>query len=165
MAFHHERNCKTVSSSTITPSFPFPFPVVCPPPPPSKHAPTAKADTVCSPGKSADSQHKSKPILLRGHRSIAQGATRCQVNRRQAISFHNSFVPELTWPKTQIFALEKHNRKLILRTLDMVRWFSNSCRHCVRRHSWRPFHYHIRLNIRCNLFDPTPGKLRCYRRQ
>lgn len=23
----------------------------CPPPPPSKHAPTAKADTVCSPGK------------------------------------------------------------------------------------------------------------------
>lgn len=36
---------------TIAPSFPFPFPVVCPPPPPSKHAPTAKADTVCSQGE------------------------------------------------------------------------------------------------------------------
>lgn len=48
MAFHHERNNKTACTSSIALSFPFPFPVVCPLPPPSKHAPTARADSVCS---------------------------------------------------------------------------------------------------------------------
>lgn len=47
-------------------------------------------------GKSADSQHKGKPMLLCGHRSAAQGATRCQVNRHQAISYHTSYSAELT---------------------------------------------------------------------
>lgn len=58
-----------------------------------KHAPTAGADTVCSLGgeKSADSQHKGKPILLRGRRGPTQGTTKCQVYWHQAISFHTSF--------------------------------------------------------------------------
>lgn len=108
MAFHHERNSKTACTSTIALSFPFPFPVVHPLPPPSKHAPTARADSVCSREEKCwlTAQRQAyRTVWALG--STAQGATKCQVDRHQTILFDISFVLELTGEKQPIFVTGK----------------------------------------------------------
>lgn len=104
MAFNQNRNCKTACTSTISLSFPFPFPVVYPTPP-SKRASTAQTDSDCSPGKCADSQQTEQPILLSGHRSAAQGTTRCQVNPWLRAHFISRQLCLCTEPTTVCFVL------------------------------------------------------------
>lgn len=120
MAFHHKRDCKTACTTSIQlcPSH-FHFLWFAHRHLHSKRAPTDKADTVCSPEKSADSQHKGKPICVRGHRSTAKGATRCQVNRHGATSFHTSLLPEPIGPKS---ASQSYHRQV--QSCDPISFFT-----------------------------------------